>query len=206
MTISDNQAISEATTRLPPLDVVRAAVEAAQSVLVARGYGDCVIGELAFLSSAAVAKGNTAFSRALRACCASWDCTVTNGGTCTCRQWVECAGDQVRNTASRGTISTRSAELVALHAESEAAGVPAQLSPNELVCDSLKVISVTSDYILVQAERSVCFRWVFAVPSTDHPGSWKVTSVSQQTLEPGQRADAHARGNIGERVSLYCGC
>lgn len=82
---------------------------------------------------------------------------------------------------------------------------PEEITEQQQACGFLNVLSASNTYIKVQAFAHGNFRWVFAVPSTDHPGSWRVTSIQPMSLQPNQTADAYARGHLSERVSLYCG-
>ena len=68
-------------------DALTEAMTAAQAVLSFYGYGEKVISKVGLADRSKIDdKGTTVVTELNRECCL-WDCTITNGGACTCRRW-----------------------------------------------------------------------------------------------------------------------
>lgn len=68
-------------------DVIVEAMIAAQAILAFHGYGDRVISKIGIADRKNIQNGSQAIESELIMQCCSWDCTITNGGACTCTRW-----------------------------------------------------------------------------------------------------------------------
>jgi|GEM_PF-5918606 len=71
-------------------EALEEAISAAQAILSFHGHGDQTIYSVEMADSDNLASGDESKLTKAKRCCALWDCTVTNGGRCTCKKWKKC--------------------------------------------------------------------------------------------------------------------